>query len=222
MILKDKENQLHILVKHFKSQNKYYSSKILETKHFVNGINTSKKFDKHQLDLEIDLDFILINTIDISLILNSPILAFSYLLLNHLKNNKLDENIISILECLICVNPKYSLYYAEIIKEERFQIGEKAIAKNAYCSFNYAYWVLKNKFPLGEPIIAKSSHYSLVYAKYVLNGSFPLGEPEIAKDKNYLKTYTQDVLKKDFYLDGKFVCEYTTDLCTHLVCTHLE
>jgi len=115
MILKNKESQLHILVKHFKSQNKYYSSKILETKHFVNGINTSKKFDKHQLDLEID--FILIKTIDISLILNSPILAFSYLLLNHLKNNKLDKNIISILECLICVNPKYSLYYAEIIKE---------------------------------------------------------------------------------------------------------
>ena len=216
MILKDKENQLHILVKHFKLQNKYYVNLILETKHFVNGINTSKKFDKHQLDLEIDLDFILIKSIDISLILNSPILAFSYLLLNHLKNNKLDENIISILECLICVNSKYSLYYAEIIKEKRFQIGEKAIAKNAYCSFNYAYWVLKDKFLLGEPIIAKSSHYSLVYAKYVLNGSFPLGEPEIAKDKNYLKTYTQDVLKKDFYLDGKFVCEYTTDLCTHL------
>ena len=58
MILKDKEIQLHILVKHFKSQNKYYSSKILETKHFVNGINTSKKFDKHQLDLEIDLNII--------------------------------------------------------------------------------------------------------------------------------------------------------------------
>lgn len=69
---------------------------------------------------------------------------------------------------------------------------------------------------LGEPIIAKSSHYSYVYAKYVLNGSFPLGEPEIAKDKNYLKTYTQDVLKKDFYLDGKFVCEYTVDLDKHL------
>ena len=38
----------------------------------------------------------------------------------------------------------------------------------------------------------------------------------IAKDKNYLKTYTQDVLKKDFYLDGKFVCEYTADLDKHL------
>ena len=212
MILKDKENQLHILIKHFKLQNKYYSIKIFETKHFYNNIVSPKIFDNHQLDL----DFILINTIDISLILNSPILAFSYLLLNHLKNNKLDKNIISILECLICVNSKYSLYYAEIIKEERFQIGEKAIAKNAYCSFNYAYWVLKDKFLLGESIIAKSSHYSLVYAKYVLNGSFLLGEPEIAKDKNYLKTYTQDVLKKDFYLDDKLVCEYTTDLCTHL------
>ena len=31
-----------------------------------------------------------------------------------------------------------------------------------------------------------------------------------------LKTYTQDVLKKDFYLDGKFVCEYTADLDKHL------
>ena len=216
MILKNKETQLHILVKHFKSQNKYYSSKILETKHFVNGINTSKKFDKHQLDLEIDLDFILIKTIDISLILNSPILAFSYLLLNHLKNNILNENIISILECLICVNPKYSLYYAKIIKEGHFQIGEKAIAKNAYCSFNYAYWVLKDKFLFGEPIIAKSSHYSLVYAKYVLNGPFPLGESAIANDIFYSKEYTKDVLKKDFYLDGKLVCEYTVDLDKHL------
>ena len=69
---------------------------------------------------------------------------------------------------------------------------------------------------LGEPIIAKSSHYSLVYAKYVLNGSFPLGEPEIANDIFYSKEYTKDVLKKDFYLDGKFVCEYTADLDKHL------
>ena len=216
MILKDKENQLHILVKHFKSQNKYYSSKILETKHFVNGINTSKKFDKHQLDLEIDLDFILINTIDISLILNSSILAFSYLLLNHLKNNKLDKNIISILECLICVNSKYSLYYADIIKEGRFQIGEKEIAKNSFCSFQYAYWVLKDKFLFGESIISKNAYYSLVYAKHVLNEPFPLGEPAIAKDIFYSKEYTKDVLKKDFYLDGKFVCEYTVDLDKHL------
>ena len=215
MILKDKENQLCILIKHFKLQNKYYSSKIFETKHFYNNIVTSKIFDNHQLDL----DFILINTIDISLILNSPILAFSYLLLNHLKNNKLDKNIISMLECLICVNSKYSLYYAEIIKEKRFQIGEKAIAKNAYCSFNYAYWVLKDKFPLGEPEIAKSSHYSYVYAKYVLNGSFLLGEPAIAKDKDYSKGYTQGVLKKDFYLDGELVCEFTADL---YLCKHLE
>lgn len=212
MILKDKENQLHILVKHFKLQNKYYSNKIFETKHFYNNIVTTKIFDNHQLDL----DFTLINTIDISLILNSPILAFSYLLLNHLKNNKLDKNIISILECLICVNPKYSLCYAEIIKEGHFQIGEEAIAKNAYCSFNYAYWVLKDKFLFGEPIIAKGSYYSYMYAKYVLHGSFPLGEPEIAKDKNFLKIYTQDVLKKDFYLDGKLVCEYTVDLDKHL------
>ena len=212
MILKDKENQLHILVKHFKLQNKYYSNKILETKHFVNGINTTKIFDNHQLDL----DFILINTIDISLILNSPILAFSYLLLNHLKNNKLDKNIISILECLICVNPKYSLYYADIINEGRFQIGEKEIAKNSFCSFQYAYWVLNDKFLLGEPIIAKSAYYSLAYAKHVLSGSFPLGESQIANDAHYSKRYTQDVLKKDFYLDGKLVCEYTADLCTHL------
>ena len=155
MILKDKETQLHILVKHFKSQNKYYSSKILETKHFVNGINTSKKFDKHQLDLEIDLDFILIKTIDISLILNSPILAFSYLLLNHLKNNILDENIISILECLICVNPKYSLYYAEIIKEKRFQIGEKAIAKNSLFSYEYTQRILKRDFYVDGKLICK-------------------------------------------------------------------
>ena len=216
MILKNKETQLHILVKHFKLQNKYYVNLILETKHFVNGINTSKKFDKHQLDLEIDLDFILIKSIDISLILNSPILAFSYLLLNHLKNNKLDENIISILECLICVNSKYSLYYADIINEGRFQIGEKEIAKNSFCSFQYAYWVLNDKFLLGEPIIAKSAYYSLAYAKHVLSGSFPLGESQIANDAHYSKRYTQDVLKKDFYLDGKLVCEYTADLCTHL------
>ena len=216
MILKNKETQLHILVKHFKLQNKYYTNLILETKHFVNGINTSKKFDKHQLDLEIDLDFILIKSIDISLILNSPILAFSYLLLNHLKNNKLDENIISILECLICVNSKYSLYYADIIKEGRFQIGEKEIAKNSFCSFQYAYWVLKDKFLFGESIISKNAYYSLVYAKHVLNEPFPLGEPAIAKDIFYSKEYTKDVLKKDFYLDDKLVCEYTTDLCKHL------
>ena len=212
MILKNKETQLHILVKHFKLQNKYYVNLILETKHFVNGINTSKKFDKQQLDL----DFILINTIDISLILNSPILAFSYLLLNHLKNNKLDENIISILECLICVNSKYSLYYADIINEGRFQIGEKEIAKNSFCSFQYAYWVLNDKFLLGEPIIAKSAYYSLAYAKHVLSGSFPLGESQIANDAHYSKRYTQDVLKKDFYLDDKLVCEYTADLDKHL------
>ena len=69
---------------------------------------------------------------------------------------------------------------------------------------------------LGEPIIAKNSHYSLVYAKYVLNGPFPLGESAIANDIFYSKEYTQDVLKKNFYLDGKFVCEYTTDLDKHL------
>ena len=212
MILKDKENQLHILVKHFKSQNKYYSSKILETKHFYNTIVTTKIFDNHQLDL----DFILINTIDISLILNSPILAFSYLLLNHLKNNKLDKNIISILECLICVNSKYSLYYADIIKEGRFQIGEKEIAKNSFCSFQYAYWVLKDKFLFGESIISKNAYYSLVYAKHVLNGPFPLGELAIANDIFYSKEYTKDVLKKDFYLDDKLVCEYTEDLDKHL------
>lgn len=212
MILKNKETQLHILVKHFKLQNKYYSNKIFETHHFYNTIVTTKIFENHQLEL----DFILIKSIDISLILNSPILAFSYLLLNHLKNNKLDKNIISILECLICVNPKYSLYYAEIIKEGHFQIGEKAIAKNAYCSFNYAYWVLKDKFLFGEPIIAKNSHYSLVYAKYVLNGPFPLGESAIANDIFYSKEYTKDVLKKDFYLDGELVCEFTADLDKHL------
>ena len=212
MFLKDKKTQLHILIKHFKLQNKYYSSKIFETKHFYNNIVTTKIFDNHQLDL----DFILIKTIDISLILNSPILAFSYLLLNHLKNNKLDENIISILECLICVNSKYSLYYADIIKEGRFQIGEKEIAKNSFCSFQYAYWVLKDKFLLGESIISKNAYYSLVYAKHVLNEPFPLGELAIANDIFYSKEYTKDVLKKDFYLDDKLVCEYTADLCTHL------
>ena len=212
MFLKDKKTQLHILIKHFKLQNKYYSIKIFETKHFYNNIVTTKIFDNHQLDL----DFILIKTIDISLILNSPILAFSYLLLNHLKNNKLDENIISILECLICVNSKYSLYYADIIKEGRFQIGEKEIAKNSFCSFQYAYWVLKDKFLLGESIISKNAYYSLVYAKHVLNEPFPLGELAIANDIFYSKEYTKDVLKKDFYLDDKLVCEYTADLCTHL------
>ena len=56
MFLKDKKTQLHILIKHFKLQNKYYSSKIFETKHFYNNIVTTKIFDNHQLDL----DFILI------------------------------------------------------------------------------------------------------------------------------------------------------------------
>ena len=47
-----------------------------------------------------------------------------------------------------------------------------------------------------------------MYARDVLKGPFPLGESTIAKDSYYSKQYTLNVLKKNFYLDGKLICEY--------------
>ena len=69
-------------------------------------------------------------------------------------------------------------------------------------------YILNDKFSLGEPAIAKFAVNSFLYAKLVINKPFPLGEPEIAKNEYYSKEYTRDVLKKDFYLDGKLIFKY--------------
>ena len=132
----------------------------------------------------------------------TPKWAFEYIL----KHGK-DED----LEPAIAKNDGlYSYKYALNVLKGPFKLGEPAIAKNSYYSFSYAFDILNGPFPLGEPAIAKSAYYSLVYATHVLNGPFPLGEKAIANAKNaeYSKKYTNAVLKKDFYLDGKLICNY--------------
>ena len=112
------------------------------------------------------------------------------------------------LEPIIAKDAKYSYMYADEVLSDEFKLGEKAIAKDSVYAFWYAKYILKDKFPLGEPAIAKDSYYSYLYAFDILEGPFKLGEPEIAKDEYYSKKYTQEILKKDFYLDGKLICNY--------------
>ena len=113
------------------------------------------------------------------------------------------------LEPIIAKNAECSYWYAIEVLDDRFELGEKAIAKDYYFACRYAKQILNGPFPLGEPAIAKSSYYSYMYARFALKEKpFPLGEPVISKDETYSKKYTKEILKKDFILDGKLICKY--------------
>ena len=143
------------------------------------------------------------------------------------------------LEPIIAKSAKYSYEYAIQILEDAFKLGEPEIAKSSIYSYMYATDILNGKpFKLGEPAIAKDASFSFMYASDILNGKrFKLGEPAIAKDADSAieyalfilkkpwkeaeaiiakvefdaRQYTQLVLKRDFYLDGKLICEYDED-----------
>ena len=62
----------------------------------------------------------------------------------------------------------YSYHYAISVLNGRFELGEKAISKNAYHSYLYARNILKGRFELGEKAISKSAGYSYLYARDIL------------------------------------------------------
>ena len=76
----------------------------------------------------------------------------------------------------------------------------------------YANDVLNGKrFKLGEPTIMKDSKFALEYAWFILKKPWKEAEQYIAKIEFDARQYTQLVLKRDFYLDGKLICEYDED-----------
>ena len=116
------------------------------------------------------------------------------------------------LESIIAKSAKYSYEYAKQILEKPFKLGEPAIAKDASFSFMYASNVLNGKrFKLGEPAIAKDADSAIEYALFILKKPWKEAEAIIAKVEFDARQYTQLVLKRDFYLDGKLICEYDED-----------
>ena len=83
------------------------------------------------------------------------------------------------------------------------------LTKNVFLKISNAYNHLRNIVPdndfqtyyqqykIHPLLIAENAQCSYLYAKFHLKDKFPLGEQ-----------YTFNVLKKNFYLDGKLVCEY--------------
>lgn len=98
------------------------------------------------------------------------------------------------LEAVLATDPEFSLNYAQLILNDRFKVGEPAIAKSVYHSYFYAKHILKGSFPAGEKAIAKDARYSYQYAKLVLNAPFPAGEKAIASDRVYSFNYAKNVI----------------------------
>jgi hypothetical protein len=102
-------------------------------------------------------------------------------------------------ERAIAKNSTNSLQYAHCVIKQRFELGEKAISEIAEDSINYSRLVLGNKrFELAESNISTSSFDSLNYAKII--GRFELGEPAIARSGDASYRYANEVLRGRFEL----------------------
>lgn len=77
-------------------------------------------------------------------------------------------------------------------QEEVARIKELEIeaSKDAWSSYMYALHTLDDRFELGEPAIATDALYSLFYSKYVIGGRFELGESALIESK-YWDEYTK-------------------------------
>lgn len=94
-------------------------------------------------------------------------------------------------EAAIIKSPKYAgLYASDIFGKERFLEGEDAIAQDADSAFTYAMFTIKGPWAKGEPAIAKSAFYSYRYAKTLLNVKrFKAGEAALAADDSYRREW---------------------------------
>ena len=88
------------------------------------------------------------------------------------------------------------LYAIYVLKGERFEKGEDAIATDARWSCNYAKDVLKGRFEKGEDAIATDAGYSLIYVTDVLDGKrVKKFEDAIVTSAQYSYWYAREVLK---------------------------
>ena len=115
----------------------------------------------------------------------SPCCSYNYL---STFRDKLNNNIIRLLEKSISKNAEYSLDYA-VETKSRFEIAEATIAKDACISYCYAASVIGGRFELGEATIATDARYSSHYAQNVIHDRFELGEASIKKSAYYSDQY---------------------------------
>ena len=97
-------------------------------------------------------------------------------------------------------NPKWAFEY--VLKHGKDEDLEPIIAKSVYHSFWYAKLILNGPFKLGEKAIATDAQYSFFYALNIIKRKFELGESTIAKNEYRSSRYAHEVLKQDFYLNG--------------------
>lgn len=113
---------------------------------------------------------------------------------------KLTQDRIELLESAICKNAQDSYEYADSFIHKRFEKGEKAISKDSDVSTSYAQFVINGRFELGEDAISKNIENSLDYAK-LIKGRFELGEDTIAKDGYSVIRYVEII--KDRFPKGE-------------------
>lgn len=79
---------------------------------------------------------------------------------------------------------------------EELKKREKILARNAATAFFYASHILNDRFKLGEPALAKNSKYALYYAELI--GEFPLAEPLFADNAVSALEYSTEITHKPF------------------------
>lgn len=84
--------------------------------------------------------------------------------------------------------------------EQRFLLGEPAIAASPENAFKYALHKIRGAWPPGEPAILTDPEFAYKYAKYVLGAPWPKAENTIAQDSHYALLYAKNVLNNRFPL----------------------
>ena len=141
----------------------------------------------------------------------SPYCSYTYL---YIFRDKLNADIIRLLEKSISKNAEYSLGYA-IETKSRFEIAEATIAKDAEISYAYAYEIIEGRFELGEAAIATDARASTQYAELVIGDRFELGEKAIEKDNGYYYEQYQ------YFLSGLYL-ERSIENKTRIIDKNIE
>ena len=101
--------------------------------------------------------------------------------------------------------------YAYKVLQDRFEMGEEAIAKSAEYSVKYAMNIIWGRWLPGEAIIATDARASYNYCRNVIKGPWKQGEDAIMKNPGYAYDYAY-VFKQERWLEAeKYIKQSETD-----------